>query len=389
LKSPCDLRKSLDKRNLCEYFLDAIGETFQTLSYKRLGAWRDWHGRVPGVVLAAGKKRSSMYQPEAYGIALAFMIISMLCWGSWANTMKLTAGYAFQLFYWDYVIGIVLGSLGWGFTMGNWGGGDLSFLTNISQADSRHMLFAIAGGAVFNVANLLLVAAIDIAGLAVAFPVGIGLALVVGVLLNYALSPKGHPGLLFGGVALVVLAIILDALAYRRREIERRSVSVRGIWISVACGVLMGSFYPLVTKAVTGEHSLGPYSVAFFFAIGVVLCAIPVNYLFMRKPLTGTPPVNMAQYFQAKPAWHWWGIVGGLIWCTGTVFNFVASHAQIIGPAVSYAIGQGATMVSAVWGVFIWKEFASAPPASRKLIPAMFIFFLLGLGSIAIAPMVK
>jgi glucose uptake protein len=231
-----------------------------------------------------------MYQPEAYGIALLFMIISMLFWGSWANTMKLTAGYAFQLYYWDYVIGIVLGSLGWGFTLGNWGGGDLSFLSNISQADSRHILFAIAGGAVFNVANLLLGAAIDIAGLAVAFPIGIGLALVVGVLLNYAIAPKGHPGLLFGGMALVVLAIILDALAYRRRESERRSISVRGIWISVACGVLMGIFYPLVTKAVTGENSLGPYSVALFFALGVVLCAIPVNYLFMKKPLTGTPP---------------------------------------------------------------------------------------------------
>ena len=198
-----------------------------------------------------------MYQPEAYGIALLFMIISMLCWGSWANTMKLTPGYAFQLFYWDYVIGIVLGSLGWGFTLGNWGGGSLSFLSNISQADSRHMLFAVAGGAVFNVANLLLVAAIDIAGLAVAFPIGIGLALVVGVLLNYAISPKGHPGLLFGGMALVVLAIIVDALAYRRRESERHSVGVRGIWISVACGILMGIFYPLVTKAVTGEHFLG------------------------------------------------------------------------------------------------------------------------------------
>ena len=330
-----------------------------------------------------------MYQPEAYVAALVFMVTSMLCWGSWANTMKLTPGYAFQLFYWDYVIGIVLGSLGWGLTLGNWGGGELSFLSNISQADSGHILFAMAGGAVFNVANLLLVAAIDIAGLAVAFPVGIGLALVVGVLLNYAISPKGHPGLLFGGMVLVVLAIALDALAYRRRESERRSVSVRGIWISVACGLLMGSFYPLVTKAVTGPASLGPYSVAFFFAVGTTLCAIPVNYLFMKKPLTGTAPVNMSEYFHARRAWHFWGVLGGLVWCTGMVFNFVASHAQMIGPAVSYAIGQGATMVSAVWGVFIWKEFAGAPPASRKLIPAMFVFFLLGLGSIAVAPMVS
>jgi len=329
-----------------------------------------------------------MYQPEAYAIALAFMITSMICWGSWANTMKLTAGYAFQLFYWDYVIGILLGSVLWGLTLGSMGGGPNSFLTNIQQADGSHILYAILGGVVFNVANLLLVAAIDIAGLAVAFPVGIGLALVVGVLLNYAISPKGHPGLLFGGMALVVVAIVLDALAYRRRDPEKQSVSARGIWISIACGVLMGSFYPLVTKAVTGSGSLGPYSVAFFFAIGTALCALPVNYLFMKKPLTGTPPVDMSGYFKAKASWHVWGILGGVIWCTGTTFNFVASHAQMVGPAVSYAIGQGATMVSAVWGVFIWKEFASAPAASRRLIPAMFLFFLVGLGAIAIAPMV-
>jgi glucose uptake protein len=328
-----------------------------------------------------------MYQPQSYEIALLFMLASMFCWGSWANTMKLTGGYAFQLFYWDYVIGIVLGSILWGLTLGSIGGGSLAFLANLGQADGRHILFAVAGGMVFNVANLLLVAAIDIAGLAVAFPIGIGLALVVGVLLNYAIAPQGNPALLFGGMALVVLAIVFDALAYRRREAEQRAISVRGISISIACGILMGIFYPLVTKAVSGPRSLGPYSVAFVFAVGVGLCALPVNYLFMKKPLTGTPPVSMAGYFRAQPVWHLWGAMGGLIWCSGTVFNFIASHAQIVGPAVSYAIGQGATMVSAVWGVFIWQEFKDAPPASRKLIPAMFLFFLLGLGAIAIAPM--
>jgi len=329
-----------------------------------------------------------MYQPEVYGIALLFMIVSMFCWGSWANTMKLTAGFPFQLFYWDYVIGVILGSLLWGFTLGSVDGGPFAFVPSIQQADGQHILYAIAGGAVFNVANLLLVAAIDLAGLAVAFPIGIGLALVVGVLLNYAVAPKGHPLLLFGGMLLVVLAIIFDALAYHRREAEHRAISSRGIWISIACGILMGLFYPLVTKAVSGPASLGPYAVVFFFALGTGLCAIPVNYLFMKKPLTGTTPVSMSGYFNAKSAWHFWGIVGGVIWCTGMVFNIVASHARIVGPAVSYAIGQGATMVSALWGVFIWKEFVNAPPPSRKFIPAMFVFFLLGLGSIAIAPMV-
>jgi glucose uptake protein len=329
-----------------------------------------------------------VYQPEIYWVSLSFMLVSMLCWGSWANTMKLTPGYRFQLFYWDYVAGVVLGSLCWGLTLGNWGGGNRSFVANLSLADPRHILLAIAGGAVFNLANLLLVAAIEIAGLAVAFPVGIGLALVVGVLLNYAVSPKGSPLLIFGGVTLVVLAVILDALAYLRRESQRRSVSARGIWISIACGVLMGVFYPLEAKAMQGRASLGPYAVVFHFALGMVICAIPVNYLLMKRPLTGALPVNMSQYYQSQTSWHVWGVLGGFIWCTGMVFNIVASHAQIVGPAVSYAIGQGATMVSALWGVFIWKEFAHAPSGSRKLIPAMFVFFLLGLGSIAVAPMV-
>ena len=153
-----------------------------------------------------------MYQPEAYIIALIFMIGSMLCWGSWANTMKLTPGWPFQLFYWDYVAGIIIASLLWGLTLGSMGGGQLSFLNNIRTADRSHILFALLGGAVFNVANLLLVAAIEIAGLAVAFPIGIGLALVVGVLLNYIISPQGNPLLLFGGVLFVALAIIIPLL---------------------------------------------------------------------------------------------------------------------------------------------------------------------------------
>ena len=327
-----------------------------------------------------------MYQPEAYGIALFFMIGSMLCWGSWANTMKLTPGWAFQLFYWDYVIGIIVATLVWGFTLGSAGGGDLSFLNNIASADGTHIIFALLGGAVFNVANLLLVAAIDIAGLAVAFPIGIGLALVVGVLLNYFIAPQGSPLLLFGGVLLVVLAIVLDAMAYRRRETTRKALSARGIQISLACGVLMGVFYPLVAKAITGGHALGPYTVAFFFALGTAACAVPVNYFLMRKPLTGGEPVAMADYGKGRASWHVWGIVGGMIWCTGAVLNFVASHAHIIGPAVSYAIGQGATMISAIWGVFVWREFSNAPPNARKLIPLMFVFFIVGLGAVAVAP---
>jgi glucose uptake protein len=314
------------------------------------------------------------------------MVITMLCWGSWANTIKLCPHYRFQLFYWDYVLGLIAGALLWGFTLGSMGTSGRPFLQDIQRADASHILFAVIGGVVFNIANLLLVAAIEIAGLAVAFPIGIGLALVVGAISSYVLSPNGNPILLFSGIALVVAAIIFDAIAYRLRETEHRAMSTRGVVISLIAGLLMGSFYPFVSRSMTGGDAPGPYAVTLFFALGVALCAVPFNYLLMQRPLDRSEPVAMNGYWMARGAWHVWGILGGVIWCTGAVLNFVASRAHIVGPAVSYSIGQGATMISAAWGVFIWREFAAAPRRSKTFLVWMFVFFLCGLSAIALAP---
>jgi glucose uptake protein len=327
-----------------------------------------------------------MYQPETYGLALLFMILSMLCWGSWANSMKLCPGYRFQLFYWDYVIGLIAGAILWGSTLGSHGTVGRSFYADVAHSGATPILFALAGGAIFNIANLLLVAAIEIAGLAVAFPIGIGLALVVGAISSYIISPKGNPILLFGGIALVVAAIIFDAIAYRLRETERTAMSRRGIVISLIAGLLMGTFYPFVSKAMTGEGAPGPYAVLLFFAIGVAICAIPVNYFFMRFPLDGDKPAAMRGYWMAPGSWHLWGVVGGAVWATGAMTNFVASQAHIVGPAVSYSIGQGATLISACWGVFVWHEFNAAPSRSKNSLKWMFVFFLGGLSAIACAP---
>ena len=336
-----------------------------------------------------------MYLPETYILALVFMIGSMLCWGSWANTLKLTPGYRFQLFYWDYVIGLFVGAIAWGLTLGSMGNIGLPFLADISHAGSHNILLAILGGIDFNIANLLLVAAIDIAGLAVAFPIGIGLALVVGAVSSYLLAPKANPWMLFGGVALVAAAIVCDAAAYRARESVKQAASLRGIVLSLIAGLLMGTFYPFVSKAMESRaplddnlsHIPGPYATSFFFVVGVALCAIPFNYLLMRKPLDGKPPASMAGYAQAKPSWHLWGIVGGVIWCTGATLNFVASRTGVVGPAVSYSIGQGATMVTAAWGVFAWREFSAAPAKAKLLLVWMFVLFLLGLTLVALAPL--
>lgn len=326
-----------------------------------------------------------MYQPETYAAALTFMIVTMMCWGSWANTLKLCPGYRFQVFYWDYVLGLFAGTVAWGFSLGSHGASGLPFLADLAQADNHHVLLAIAGGIVFNIANLLLVAAIEIAGLAVAFPVGIGLALVVGAVSSYFLAPAGNPALLFGGIAVVIVAIVLDAAAYRQRE-QQKSVSTRGVVLSLVSGVLMGSFYPLVSGAMTGAGASGPYAASFWFVIGVGLSSLLANTLLMRWPLDGREPVSFRSYMQAPTEWHFWGILGGLIWCTGTTLNFVASRAHIVGPAVSYSFGQGATMVSACWGVFVWHEFAAAPRRAKTLLAWMFGAFIAGLIAVALAP---
>jgi glucose uptake protein len=329
-----------------------------------------------------------MYIPSLYPIALFMMIVTMICWGSWANTQKLSKGWRFELFYWDYVIGIVIIALVLAFTMGNTNPADPeSFIANLRSADAQHITLAVLGGAVFNVANILLVAAIATAGLAVAFPIGIGLALVIGSVLNYIILPKGNPVLLFGGILLVIVAIILDAFAYRKL-VKDLSVSKKGIMLSLLSGLGMGLFYPFVAKATTGPNHLGPYAVAVVFSLGVLACTIPVNYLFMRKPISGEP-VAMADYFRGSGAYHFWGILGGAIWGVGMISNFVASYAQMVGPAAAYALGQGATMVSAIWGVFVWREFAGAPPAARRLVGLMFLFFIIGLSGVAVAPIIK
>ena len=328
-----------------------------------------------------------MFLPETYQVTLVLMILSMLCWGSWANTLKLCPNFRFQLFYWDYAIGLLTTAVLLGLTAGSVGHIGPQFTTAVVETPPSRMLWAFCGGAIFNVANLLLVAAIDVAGLAVAFPVGIGLALVVGAVSSYLVSPAANPLLLFGGVALVTLAIIVDALAYRKRESTAKATTTRGIVLSLVAGVLMGSFYPLVAHAMRAPDSPGPYSIAFYFAIGVLISTVPANLLLMHKPLDGKPPVDGADYWRAHFGWHAAGFLGGAIWCVGAVANFVASGAHLVGPAVSYSIGQGATMVSALWGVFIWREFAGAPRAAHMLLVLMFVFFALGLGAVALAPL--
>ena len=330
-----------------------------------------------------------MFIIENYSTAIVFCIITMLCWGSWANTQKLAAtNWRFELFYWDYVLGILLISLLFAFTLGSHGASGRSFFEDVSQANHSSLLSALFGGVIFNAANILLVAAISIAGMAVAFPVGIGLALVIGVIVNYIANPVGNQVLLFSGVAFIVFAIVLNANAYRKMQSGNKNPSTKGLALSVIAGTMMGFFYKYVAASMFPDFTvplagkLSPYTAVVFFSIGILISNFLFNTLLMRKPFSGTA-VGYADYFKGGMKNHIIGILGGAIWCVGMSFSIIASGKA--GPAISYGLGQGATVVAAIWGIFIWKEFRNAPKGTSTVLNIMLLLYLVGLGLIIAA----
>jgi glucose uptake protein len=331
-----------------------------------------------------------MFIVDSYSLAIAFCFITMLCWGSWANTQKLASrNWRFELFYWDYVVGILLFSIISAFTLGSIGDQGRSFVDDLRQADGANISSALLGGVIFNAANILLSAAIAIAGMAVAFPIGIGLALILGVVVNYFGAAKGDPTLLFAGVGLITIAIVLNAIAYKKASASQNKVSTKGIMLSLIAGLLMSFFYRFIAAAMDIENfenpaagKMTPYTAVFIFSVGIFLSNFVFNTILINRPFAGQA-TSYKEYFKGSFATHLTGILGGLIWGLGNSFNLIAAGKA--GPAISYGLGQGATLVAALWGVFIWREFRNAPKGTNGLIAAMFLFFVLGLACIIYA----
>ncbi len=326
-----------------------------------------------------------MFIVQSYTLAIVFCVITMFCWGSWGNTQKLASKtWRYEFFYWDYVVGVLLFSIFSAFTLGSWGIEGRSFIPDLMQADWNNIGSAFLGGVIFNASNILLSAAIAICGMSVAFPVGVGLALVLGVLINYFGAAKGEPTYIFIGVALITIAILLNGLAYKNALVGSKKVSGKGIFISVAAGVIMAFFYRFVAASMDlnsfttpAAGKLTPYTAVFIFALGVLVSNFLFNTIAMKRPVEGEP-VSISGYFKGSFPTHLVGVLGGIIWCIGQSFSMIASEKA--GAAISYGLGQGATLVSALWGIWIWREFKGAPKSSDYLNLGMFIFFVIGLG---------
>jgi len=327
-----------------------------------------------------------MFVVDSLPLAILFCGITMLGWGSWANTQKLAGKerWPFQLFYWDYAIGVLLFSILFSHTLGSFGSAGQPAVDNLHAAQNEYVWPALISGALFNLSNILLVVGIDAAGMSVAFPVGVGLALVIGTVQSYVQTPKGNPALLFGGVACIVIAMLLSAAAHRRLPISGARHPLRGVIYSAIAGCLMGLFYPQLMRSISPNFThdpirpgmLTPYVALFIFGVGVFASNFLWNTIFMR-----TAQLGFGDYFRGSFKLHAIGVLGGCIWMLALSFNVLASG--VAGPAISYALGQGATLVAALWGVAIWREFRDAPPGTGKLLAMMFASYALGLFLIA------
>lgn len=332
-----------------------------------------------------------MFIVNNYLLAVVLCFVTMLCWGSWANTQKLAGKtWRYELFYWDYVIGILLFSIVLGLTLGSTGEMGRGFLTDLGQITPSNYASALIGGAIFNLANILLSAAISMAGMTVAFPLGVGIALVLGVIVNYIGAPKGDPLTLFLGVALVMVAIIVNAVASgKMHKGSSGGTSKKGAIIAIIAGVLMAFFYRFVAAAMDLDNfesptpgMATPYSAFFIFSVGIFLSNILFNTVVMRRPFVGKP-VSYSDYFSGHMSTHLVGVLGGIIWGLGTALSYIAAGKA--GAAISYALGQGAPMVAALWGIFVWKEFKGASSTVNTLLALMFLFFISGLGAIIVS----
>lgn len=333
-----------------------------------------------------------MFIVHNYLLAIIFCFITMLCWGSWGNTQKLAGKtWRYELFYWDYVIGMFLFALVIAFTMGSVGSQGRPFIQDIVQADMSNVGSTILGGVIFNISNILLAASVSLAGISVAFPLGVGLALVIGAIVNYVGAPKGDPVILFLGVAFIVFAIICNGIASGKahKSAEKGNANRKGIILAITAGVVMAFFYRFVAAAMDlnnfenpAQGMLTPYSAIVVFSFGVLLSNFIFNTYAMKRPFVGAP-VSYKEYFHGKFSTHLVGILGGIIWCIGTAFSYIAAGKA--GAAISYALGQGAPMIAAIWGIFIWKEFKGSSSRVNVLLALMFLLFVVGLGLIILA----
>lgn len=343
-----------------------------------------------------------MILPGSQLYNLILLVFGMLCLGTWAVTFRMTSKWRFELYYFDFALGTVLAALIIGFTFGSMGWDGFALMDDLRIAGKMKEAQAMLGGAIFNLGNMLIMAALSVAGITVAYLIGIALMLAGGMAIMYHYAPGGNGVMLWSSAGVVLAAAILMAVSYRMFTMERlvalmregktkstkKVVTLKGQLLAIGGGLVAGGFYPLLNAAKSGENGLGPYGIGLFFAAGIAISTIVYNLFFMNLPVHGDP-VDFATYFNGKAKFHWLGIGGGVLFYIGLLAPLVAARAEetnVVAPVVSRGILLGSVMLGVIWGLLGWGEFSTASKRIKGIVAiAVFIFVVGAVGLTAAA----
>jgi glucose uptake protein len=308
----------------------------------------------------------------------------------------------FELFYFDFAFGVIIAALLCAFTLGTFGFDGFTFQDDLMHAAKKQDLAAVVAGGLFNLGNMFLLAAVAEAGMAVAFPLGIGTAIVVGATWQFFLKPGENFALYLFGAVIIICGVFVCSAAYRfymlskadelvrtgKQKSTIRRVNARGAVIAIIGGIILGSYFPLVSNAMEGEAGVGPYSLCVLFALGVFLSTFFFSLFFMNLPVSG-PPLEIFDYFKSTGRQHLFGVFSGMVWLFGLLASLVAAAVDAkatVGQAVSFGLLQGSVLIAALWGMLVWKEFQDADGRVRSLLVIMLVLFVCGIGLVAVAP---
>jgi glucose uptake protein len=354
-----------------------------------------------------------MILPSSYGVLLLLLIIGMLAWGTWANTLKASGGnWRFELFSLDFALGVIIAAVVLALTLGSLGFDGFSFTDDLRLAGKRQDVLAFAAGVVFNLGNMLLMGALSLAGMMVAFGVSMGFALAIGTIWSVLLN--GGNAVLSGvGAAIALSAVVIGILAYReyarakfqaelralqeqlqaqpptpgksRTKVKKSNVSGKAIALSLGAGLMLGSFSPLAQLARQGENGLGPYSMGFILSIGIFFSTFVFNLFFMNLPIKGEP-IDIVDYFRAGIRQHVPGLLGGILWYIGAIAVLLESRVDgpaKVQPSIGYALSQGGIIIAAICGLLIWKEFADADYKVKTYLGLALVLLAIGIGLVS------
>jgi glucose uptake protein len=332
--------------------------------------------------------------PTTYASALLLLLLSLFCLGLWPSLFKRSGPqWRFELFYFDFAVGVLLLSVIAAFTFGTFGS-EMAFSDRMLVAGRSAQAWAGAAGFLFNLGNMLFLAAISLVGITAAFPLAIGLALIIESFFNFRAD---NILLLVSGVVLLLLTVVLDGTACRLRDLvtpkapasgapkplsqapskKKTRRTTKGIVLGLFSGIPLGLFYPVFTKGVAGDFGLGPYAGLLLFSIGMMLSTIVFNFYFMNIAIEGGA-IQLSAYFRGNPRQHFLGFAAGAMWATGALaamLAFAAPSDAGVSAQLRILLPLASAIVAMLSGLLLWREFRTGATNARLCIGLAAVFF--------------